>query len=492
MESDKQYIDLSELFLHFRKTLRRMWIFVLIFAAAFGALAYVRAYRAYAPMYVARARFTVNSGVASDDIRSSGSSWYDNKAAEELAAAFPNILSTDIMRDLMTEYLGTSYIDGTVSAKSSADTNLFTLTVRSSSPKSAYDVLNAAIACYPKVAVYMVDNPSLIIREAPTLPTEPYNEFNAKTTVIKGALAGAAAALILVFLVSLMSRTVTTTGELRDVVNLPILAVLPFVNLKKRSGGRTPYITPDSDSGYTESVRGLRVKLKKKLVPDKKIVMITSTLAGEGKTTVVVNLALSAVGEGKKVVIVDADLRNQSVGEFFADSDEKPGLMEYLENPEIGITDCLRDVSGSALKFISSASTDKRHYHIDRKAFASALKELTLSFDYIIIDAPPCGVVADAGILCGFADAVVYVVKQDYVKKSQITEAVSTLYGKNADIVGCVFNGVRRRHSRYGTDMGTDTGMATENTDTALRNTVTGKAVILRAETTRIRTKNDR
>ena len=163
MESDKQYIDLSELFLHFRKTLRRMWIFVLIFAAAFGALAYVRAYRAYAPMYVARARFTVNSGVASDDIRSSGSSWYDNKAAEELAAAFPNILSTDIMRDLMTEYLGTSYIDGTVSAKSSADTNLFTLTVRSSSPKSAYDVLNAAIACYPKVAVYMVDNPSLII-----------------------------------------------------------------------------------------------------------------------------------------------------------------------------------------------------------------------------------------------------------------------------------------------------------------------------------------
>ena len=96
----------------------------------------------------------------------------------------------------------------------------------------------------------------------PTLPTEPYNEFNAKTTVIKGALAGAAAALILVFLVSLMSRTVTTTGELRDVVNLPILAVLPFVNLKKRSGGRTPYITPDSDSGYTESVRGLRVKLK--------------------------------------------------------------------------------------------------------------------------------------------------------------------------------------------------------------------------------------
>ena len=97
-----------------------------------------------------------------------------------------------------------------------------------------------------------------------------------------------------------MSRTVTTTGELRDVVNLPILAVLPFVNLKKRSGGRTPYITPDSDSGYTESVRGLRVKLKKKLVPDKKIVMITSTLAGEGKTTVAVNLAFSAVGEWKK------------------------------------------------------------------------------------------------------------------------------------------------------------------------------------------------
>ena len=121
-----------------------------------------------------------------------------------------------------------------------------------------------------------------------------------------------------------MSRTVTTTGELRDVVNLPILAVLPFVNLKKRSGGRTPYITPDSDSGYTESVRGLRVKLKKSLSPTKDR-NDNEYPCGRGKTTVVVNLALSAVGEGKKVVIVDADLRNQSVGEFFRGFRRKAG-----------------------------------------------------------------------------------------------------------------------------------------------------------------------
>lgn len=111
-------------------------------------------------------RCSRSASATTDNILSS-TSVYDNTAASQLAAAFPNLISTDVMHDLMLDRLGKPYINGYISARSFADSNLMLLTVRSTSPDDAYSVLCAVIDCYPQVAAYMTENPNIIISEAP-------------------------------------------------------------------------------------------------------------------------------------------------------------------------------------------------------------------------------------------------------------------------------------------------------------------------------------
>ena len=156
--------------------------------AAFAALFAVRAKMNYTPMYQSRAMFTVSSGYSSDDILSY-SYYYDNEAAR-LAAAFPYMLGTDVMNELVRNELGVSYINGSIRAEAVADTNLFVLTVTSSDPQDAYDILEAVIASYPRVALYMVDYSQVIMKSEPTVPTAPYNSFSWKGSAVKGGILG--------------------------------------------------------------------------------------------------------------------------------------------------------------------------------------------------------------------------------------------------------------------------------------------------------------
>ena len=128
-------IDLTDLIDRFVRVFKRFWFVILLFAAVIGAVFSIMTVRSFTPMYESQALFSVNSGYTADDIFTA--SYYDNEAAQQLAAAFPNMLKTDIMRELIMENIGKSSINGSISPSAVADTNMFTLTVRSSSPEDA-------------------------------------------------------------------------------------------------------------------------------------------------------------------------------------------------------------------------------------------------------------------------------------------------------------------------------------------------------------------
>ena len=169
-----QKIDLLDLMGRFSKYLQRYWIVAALLAALFAGIFLIRAERSFTPMYQSRAMFSVSSGYSADDIFSS--TYYDNAAAQQLAAAFPYMISTQVMQDLMMEQLGTNYINGTITPAAVANSNMFTLTVQSTSAEDALDILKAAIDVFPQVAVYVVDNPQLIIREERDEPCLVDNE----------------------------------------------------------------------------------------------------------------------------------------------------------------------------------------------------------------------------------------------------------------------------------------------------------------------------
>lgn len=442
-------INLATLMIRLKIAFFRLWPIVVSLSVLLGLVWYARARRSYVPWYESKAIFTVDSGYTAEDIFVTGA-YYDHYAAQQLAAAFPHFLNLDVMNDLVVQQLPKGYISGTASAEAVADSNMVVLTVHDTDPQAAYDYLCAIIDCYPQVASNVVDLPQVKIMTRGTVPAEPYTKTPGITTFAKGAILGLGLSVAILLLYALMRHTIQTPDEMKATVNLPILIALPKVTQKKRRSGVSPLITADSDPNMAESLRGLRMKVKKKLADcNGKTVLLTSTLAGEGKTTVAVNLAYSLVHEGHKVVLLDADLRSQSVARMLGEKATGNGMMDCLKDPKLSILDCVRTTE-QGLHFISGRSTDKRHYTVGLESTRKLLEILTQNYDYVIIDTPPSEIVSDATALCRCADCVLYVIRQNYTQKGQILNAITALHQKDVKITGIVFNGVPQFHRQYG------------------------------------------
>ena len=442
-------INLATLMIRLKIAFFRLWPIVVSLSVLLGLVWFARARKAYVPMYESKAIFTVDSGYTAEDIFVTGA-YYDHYAAQQLASAFPHFLSLDMMNDLVVQQLPKGYITGTAAAQAVADSNMVVLTVHDRDPQAAYDYLCAIIDCFPQVAVYMVDNPQVKIMTSPNLPTESYTAAPGVGSFAKGAAIGLALSMAMLLLYALMRHTIQTADELKTTVNLPILIALPKVTQKKRRIGGSPLITADSDPNMAESLRGLRMKVKKNLSANGgKTILITSTLAGEGKTTVAVNLAYSLVHEGHKVILLDADLRSQSVARTMGEKATGSGMMDCLRDSKLSIMDCIRTTQ-NGLDYISGRSTDKRHYTIGLEPTRKLLEVLKQHYDYVVVDTPPSEIVSDAAPLCRCADCVLYVIRQNYTHKSQIINAITSLHHKDVKITGIVFNGVPQFHRQYG------------------------------------------
>lgn len=442
-------INLGTLMIRLKIAFFRLWAVVLALTILTGLVSYARARNAYVPMYESKAIFTVDAGSGAEDIFQAGA-YYDHYLAQQLAGIFPQVMTLDIMNDLVIPQLDKGYINGTASATAIADSNMLILTVHSTDPYDAYDYLCALIDCFPMVASYSVDNPQVKIMTAPNLPTEPYTTIPGTGAFVKGAILGLAISAAMLFLFALMSHTIQTPDELKSTINLPILIALPKVIQKKRRRGTSNMITAESDPNMAESLRGLRMKVKKLLAnSENKTVMVTSTLAGEGKTTVAVNLALSLIRDGHSVVLLDADLRSQSVARTLGEKAAGTALIDCLKDPSLSILDCVRTAQ-NGLPFISGRSIDKRHYALESSATRKLLKTLCEHYDYVVIDTPPSDIVSDSAALCRSAECVLYVIRQNYTQKSQIINAITSLHHKDVKIAGCVFNGVPQFHRAYG------------------------------------------
>lgn len=444
-------IKLINLAIRFKSTFFQLWPLVLVLTLGASLFSYIQAKRSFTPMYEASAIFTVDSSYVDNDIFSTGA-YYDQYAAEQLATAFPQILSTEMMRDLVLQELDQGYINGYAYAEAVAESNLLVLRVQSAVPEDAYEYLCAILDCYPQVAVYMMDQIKVRIMQAPTVPDEPYNVFDGSYSAMRGGVIGFVAGLAILLACALLTRTIQTTDELKSALNLPILVALPkVVQKKRRKNVSAGLITAKSDPNMAESLRGLRVKIKKLLdSPEKKTVLVTSTLAGEGKTTVAINLARSLTSDGHKVLLLDADLRNQSVARALGDKAAGYSLLDCLKDPDISILDLIRKSESMNFDYISGRNTDQRHYSINAKALEQILEVLTMQYDYVIMDTPPCEVVSDTATLCRCADCVLYVVRQDYAQNSQVLNAITSLHQKDVTIAGCIFNGVPQFHRQYG------------------------------------------
>ena len=461
-QESENVIDLSTLFRNFfRIFFRRLWVVILAAVIGGSAMGY-RSYKAYTPYYEAKAIFAVSAGYTYALDVQSYSTYYDTTAARQVVSTFSDIISTEAMRELIAQSLGKDTFNATISASLAAEnSNLFALTVRSSDPQEAYDVLNAVMENYPRVAAIVLGDTRIYVIEEATVPASPANSRSWKGSAVKGAVLGAGVVVLIMGIIALSIHTVNSTDDLKNAVSIKCLGTLPYCRVKKRTGGNGSILITESSASrpFTEAILTVRARLlhycKKS---DAKVILITSTVPGEGKTTLAANLAVSLAQNGSKVILVDADLRLQSLRRFFRVRHESRGLVDALEAQNPYLPGFLTDVGVENLKLISGGSSAAPFSILRSKKIKNIFEKLRDMADYVIVDTPPSGMLSDAESFIRYSDGVIYVIKADYASRSQIIDNIQSLSENRAEMIGYVIGGVRQTGGNYGYGYGSKYG----------------------------------
>ena len=238
--------------------------------------------------------------------------------------------------------------------------------------------------------------------------------------------------------------------ELKKLVNIPCIGQIPHIRRSTRRGGSLLYHNIRS-TGFGEMVRLLRMRVEKAMDEQNwNVLLISSAIPGEGKTTISTNLALSMAHRGKKVLLVDCDLRNPSVAKLLRMTDV-PLLGDYLEGNVLMdrvITPTeykkLYVVAGGMEKGVSSKA-------LRMSRLAELIQSARQQFDLVILDTPPCSLLADASEFATMADCGLMVVRQEYTGREQVLDGVQRLGDADLPLIGMVMNHVRGKHSHgYG------------------------------------------
>ena len=348
-------ISLSHLLREFRSVLRKRFWLPLLLAVVCGGAWFLYQRSRYTPMYASEVTFTISVSSSSSSDISRTSAYYSKATAEQLSKTFPYLIQSDLLYTKLSQAMGVSRINGTITAANVPDTNLFTVRVTSSSADDALAILQKLIEVYPEVADYVIGNTSMDLLTEPYAASAPYNAFHPFHVLRNGALAGLAAGLLLLMLAAGLRRTIREERDVQLHLNQTCLAALPCVSFH-RSGKKNPRLLSINNdqisSAYQEGVRALRTKLLRALSgTDRKVLLVSSTMPGEGKTTVSVSLALSLARKGARVILVDADLRRPSVKAALGIREPSQGLIDAaaLDDPAQSAS-LLASVEGSTVK----------------------------------------------------------------------------------------------------------------------------------------------
>ncbi|MBE6059371.1 MAG: CpsD/CapB family tyrosine-protein kinase [Clostridium sulfidigenes] len=197
-----------------------------------------------------------------------------------------------------------------------------------------------------------------------------------------------------------------------------------------------------------ESYRTLRTNIQySSFDKEYRVIVVTSSEPGEGKSTTTGNLALSMAQGDKKVILIDCDLRKPSLHKKF-----KVSNLVGLSDVMIGKADlatAAHRYNKNLVLLTSGKIPPNPSEMLSSKAMTSLLEVLKESFDYIIIDTPPVQAVTDSQILSTKADGTILVVRAERTKKESVQNAVNLLKKVNANIIGTVLNGVDASRNKY-------------------------------------------
>jgi len=240
------------------------------------------------------------------------------------------------------------------------------------------------------------------------------------STFLLYSLLGIMFSLLVIIVSRFLNTKIFTVDEIESISQISVIgAVLAFPK-KLQSADSRMLAIKEQRSVFGESIRAVRTNLQF-LIPDKKnkIITITSTISGEGKTFTSINLAGSLTMLGKKVILIGCDLRKPKLESTFVNPN-KQGLSTYLSGAT-SLSDIIVESDYENLSLIFSGPIPPNPAELlHSQRMVELLEELKLRYDYILLDTPPVGLVTDAIVLMKMSDIILYILKAGYSKRNYI------------------------------------------------------------------------
>ena len=252
----------------------------------------------------------------------------------------------------------------------------------------------------------------------------------------------------IIFLIGLTKFKIEGRGDVEKLTRLPIVGDVPLT--EERNGSIAVF--ENQNTLMSETFRNIRTNLQFMLDNDQKVILVTSTVSGEGKSFVSSNLAISLSLLGKKVVIVGLDIRKPGLNKVFNLSSKEKGITQYLANPEMDLMSLIQQSDVNKNLYILPGGTVPPNPTelLARDGLDKAIEILKKNFDYVILDTAPIGMVTDTLLIGRVADLSAYVCRADYTHKAEYTLINELFHEQKLPNLCTIINGVDLKKRKYG------------------------------------------
>lgn len=457
-EETMEEIDLIELF----KIFWRRKIQIILIILIFMCLGYIYTTKHVTPMYTASTTLVLTSSDNQNNTTNSITAT-DIVVNSKLVDTYSELTKSKNILEEVISNLGMSIkvekLKNSITVSSVENTELIEIKVKNVEPENSAKIANEVAKVFIKrIAEFYNINNVQIVDEA-QIPTTPSN-INHKKDIIMFTLIGALISVAYVVIANMLDTTIKSADELEKICKYPVLASIPiYVKNKKSQKEKELIVDRDPKSPVSEVFRTLRTNIQfMNAKNESKVVLVTSTLPGEGKSWISSNLAATFAQAGKVVLLIDADMRKGRQYNIFNTS-PKPGLSNYLsgigsslndENEVNNIENYIQETEVENLYMIPAGDIPPNPSELlISKKMSLVIEELKDKCDIIIIDGTPCELVTDSVVLTRLADITIMVTSYKQTKRESLKKIIENIRNIGGENIGIILNKIHISDKKY-------------------------------------------
>jgi capsular exopolysaccharide synthesis family protein len=434
----------------FQTLIRARWLMILVTTAVTVAGA-VAVTLLTTPLYQTSTRLFVSTSTTSGD---ASETYSGTLSSQQRVLSYTKLLEGETLAQRTVDKLhldmSTEALRKEVKATAPIDTVLIDVSVLDPSPVRARDIADTLSDEFVAMIRELETPPGgerpvarVVVEQHASIPTKPVIPKTTRNLAIGLAL-GVLLGIGLALLRDRFDDTIRDQQSLEEITGVGLVANIPLDKDCKKD----PAISFNKDhSAIAEAFRELRTNLQFLEVDDPpRILLVTSSLPGEGKSTTAINIAVTLAEAEHNVVLVDGDLRRPKLDEYLKVI-RSVGFSTVLTG-RASIREALQKTSFPGLSVLTAGAIPPNPSELlGSLAAKKVLSELRADFDYVVVDSSPLLAVTDAAVLATDADGVLVIARFGETKREQLTHAVGNLRNVTARILGAVFTMVPAQES---------------------------------------------